>query len=1438
CASAFDEVSINVDAAPSAAIAGADQTVCATTATLAANTPGTGTGAWSVVSGTAVFSNASQPNSGVSGLAVGANVLRWTISNGVCVSSFDDIIITREQSPVADAGIDQRVCIGTNIVLQANSANGGVWTLVSGSGVIQTPGQANSSVQGLSAGVSVFKWTVPGNTCPASSDQVNITVDALPSLANAGPDQNICNTGSTVSGNTPVSGNGTWSIISGNGLVSSPNSPVTGVNSLSPGQNILQWSIVNGVCPASTDQVNIQVLQAPSGANAGTDQEVCGNTAQLDAAQPDAGTGTWSLISGGGTFANPAQRNTQVSGLSNGLNIFRWTVTNGNCPVRADEVQIHSYTAPTPASAGADASICNLPLVLQGNTPISGSGLWTIVSGGGSLSNPGQPNAGVSNMNAGQLVLRWTISNGACPPSFDEVVYSVYNQPFASAGQNTLICSSTINMSGNAVAGANGNWSFVSGSGNIQSPGNPQTFVSNLAQGANTLVWTLNNSVCPVSRDTVVITRYLEPDNPIAGADIHTCASNAQLNANTPVSGTGFWVVLQGGGIIDAPSSASTMVTNLSSGKNVLIWTISNGTCNPRSDTLEIKVDTNPTSANAGTDQDICGNSTALSAVNPLVGNGTWVLVSGTGNIQLPDQAVTALTNLGVGKNTFRWTVVNGSCVTSDEVQITRYLPPSPADAGPDQSICSSTSQLNAAAINVGNGNWSLISGGGTLTNAGSRTSAVTGLAYGANVFRWTVSSGACPANNDEVTIFRQTEPGPALVAADTAICAATIQISASTPQAGTGIWSLVSGSGEINNPLLVNISLSALAAGENVFRWTVVNGDCPAVSDEITILRHLPPSTANAGADFSSCLTDITLNAVIPATGTGTWSRLSGLGNILQATNAKSAVNNLIPGISVFEWTVSNGTCPVSRDQVQVEVFPGPGQPDAGLDVTICGDSTIVSGNFPDNASSLWSVLSGSGIIPHPAVAQTSVKQLTGGENVLVYTFSNGPCQAYDTLKIYAFMPPGLAFAGNDTSICADEFIALAEAPQAGSGQWSVLEGNALLAADSLASTLIQLPEEGEYVFYWEITNGVCPANGDTLVIIRDIQPDTAGIISNSAIICTDSLWLQAKNYTLSQGTWSILSGDGIFSSTDSAHTALTGIGEGLNQIEWVLTKGACRSADTIEIERFLNPAPLSLGGDLKICGLNASLDAEVPDFGQGQWIYDETRSGLDDPSSAFTTIEAYQEGVLRYIWEHSNGPCIARDSVEITFYIQPDAHAGDDITICSGDTAYLQGNIPDAGVSTWSLITGEGLILQPYFQNSEFIPKEEGNYYLRWTVVNEMCRDSDLVVVSVRSPNDPFCMNKAGKLFVPDGFSPNADGVFDYLVIQKPFGSRVSLQVFDRLGNMVYESRDYQNDWDGRPRKGLVLYGDQLPESTYFYILRIDDKDEEYKGYFTLWR
>ena len=59
--------------------AGPDQTICATSTTLAGNTPTVGTGIWSLVSGSGTITTPSSPSSGVTGLGVGANTFRWTI---------------------------------------------------------------------------------------------------------------------------------------------------------------------------------------------------------------------------------------------------------------------------------------------------------------------------------------------------------------------------------------------------------------------------------------------------------------------------------------------------------------------------------------------------------------------------------------------------------------------------------------------------------------------------------------------------------------------------------------------------------------------------------------------------------------------------------------------------------------------------------------------------------------------------------------------------------------------------------------------------------------------------------------------------------------------------------------------------------------------------------------------------------------------------------------------------------------------------------------------------------------------------------------------------------------------------------------------------------------------------------------------------------------
>ncbi|MGX5690766.1 Ig-like domain-containing protein [Arcticibacter tournemirensis] len=87
---------------------------------------------------------------------------------------------------------------------------------------------------------------------------------------------------------------------------------------------------------------------------------------------------------------------------------------------------------------------------------------------------------------------------------------------------------------------------------------------------------------------------------------------------------------------------------------------------------------------------------------------------------------------------------------------------------------------------------------------------------------------------------------------------------------------------------------------------------------------------------------------------------------------------------------------------------------------------------------------------------------------------------------------------------------------------------------------------------------------------------------------------------------------------------------------------------------------------------------------------------------------------------------------------------------------------------------------------------------------------------------------------LFVPGGFSPNGDGINDYFVVENAMGKQVSLEVFNRWGNRVYRSQNYQNDWNGRCTEGIHI-GEDLPVGTYYFILVIDNKDKQV-GYITI--
>lgn len=93
-------ITVTVNQNPTTASAGSNLTRCLTqTATLSANTPGVGTGVWSVVSGPSTslsqFSSTSNPSAVFTPAGgTGNYVLRWTISNSPCAASTSDVTIS------------------------------------------------------------------------------------------------------------------------------------------------------------------------------------------------------------------------------------------------------------------------------------------------------------------------------------------------------------------------------------------------------------------------------------------------------------------------------------------------------------------------------------------------------------------------------------------------------------------------------------------------------------------------------------------------------------------------------------------------------------------------------------------------------------------------------------------------------------------------------------------------------------------------------------------------------------------------------------------------------------------------------------------------------------------------------------------------------------------------------------------------------------------------------------------------------------------------------------------------------------------------------------------------------------------------------------------------------------------------------------------------
>ena len=88
--------------------------------------------------------------------------------------------------------------------------------------------------------------------------------------------------------------------------------------------------------------------------------------------------------------------------------------------------------------------------------------------------------------------------------------------------------------------------------------------------------------------------------------------------------------------------------------------------------------------------------------------------------------------------------------------------------------------------------------------------------------------------------------------------------------------------------------------------------------------------------------------------------------------------------------------------------------------------------------------------------------------------------------------------------------------------------------------------------------------------------------------------------------------------------------------------------------------------------------------------------------------------------------------------------------------------------------------------------------------------------------------------RVIIPGGFSPNGDGVNERFVFGRLENYLQSqLYVYSRSGLLVYQSSDYQNDWDGKSIRGVLTNLEIVPSGIYYYVLKLGGTSRSMRGF-----
>lgn len=525
------------------------------------------------------------------------------------------------------------------------------------------------------------------------------------------------------------------------------------------------------------------------------------------------------------------------------------------------------------------------------------------------------------------------------------------------------------------------------------------------------------------------------------------------------------------------------------------------------------------------------------------------------------------------------------------------------------------------------------------------------------------------------------------------------------------------------------------------------------------------------------------------------------------------------------------------------------------GPDTSICSGNSLDAGNF-QNCNYLWST---------GATSQTVSINSSG--NYWVGLKNQNGCSAYDTIHVFVNQPPSTNFSGLTNNYCSNaSTVNMIGIPAGG-----IFTGNGV-SGNSFSPNIAGV---GSHTITYSYTDGNGCSNTKVQAVNVNAIPSVnfSGLVSN---YCANS----TPVYLTGTPTGGVFSGNGILGNILNQ----TNAGTGTHPIIYNYTDGnGCSNSDTQYV--IINPLPIvsftglndnycidelpdtlsafPIGGTFNGIGIvGNSFNPSIASIGLNTIGYNYTdtnscnnstfqitdvapipvvsisgdsiicsgeadtliASGLGSflwsTGDTTSNITPSPTGTTTYSVTASNFCGNSVDSILINVNPLPLTTISDDTTILLGNSA----NLSATGGITYSWTPSIGLSCSSC-PNPIASPKSTTTYYVKIAGVNG-CSVSKKVTITI---NDNF------EIFVPDVFSPNGDGQNDILYVRGTGIKELNFAVYDRLGEIIFESNDLTIGWDG------TYKGSSLNSAVFVYYLSvtlINDKKIKTKGDVTLIR